>query len=70
MQEYHMLISLYYLKPYLMNIDKSVYNRNIILLTPMNKIQKVDVVPQLVHGELFDNCAIYIKEDYIYLDLK
>ena len=43
-------------------IDKSVYNRNRILFTPMNKI----IVPELkiVIGKIFDNCATYIKEDY------
>jgi len=53
-------------------IDKSVYNRNRILFTPMNKIKKDDVVPELkiVKGSIFDNCATYIKEDYIDLDLK
>ncbi len=53
-------------------IHKSVYNRNRILFTPMNKIRKDDVVPELkiVNGEIFDNCATYIKEDYIDLDLK
>ena len=53
-------------------IDKSVYNRNRILFTPMNKIKKDDVVPELkiVNGSIFDNCATYIKEDYIDLDLK
>ena len=53
-------------------IDNSVYNRNRILFTPMNKIKKDDFVPELkiVNGEIFDNCATYIKEDYIDLDLK
>jgi len=53
-------------------IDKSVYNRNRILFTPMNKIKKDDEVPELkiVKGSIFDNCATYIKEDYIDLDLK
>ena len=53
-------------------IDNSVYNRNRILFTPMNKIKKDDVVPELkiVNGDIFDNCATYIKEDYMDLDLK
>ena len=53
-------------------IDKSVYNRNRILFTPMNKIKKDDIVPELkiVNGEIFDNCATYIKKDYIDLDLQ
>ena len=53
-------------------IDKSVYNRNRILFTPMNKIKKDDIVPELkiVNGEIFDNCATYIKEDYVDLDLQ
>ncbi len=53
-------------------IDKSVYNRNRILFTPMNKIKKDDEVPELkiMKGSIFDNCATYIKEDYIDLDLK
>ena len=52
-------------------IDTSVYNRNRILFTPMNKIKKDDFVPELkiVNGEIFDNCATYVKEDYIDLDL-
>ena len=51
-------------------IDTSVYNRNRILFTPMNKIKKDDIVPELkiVNGKIFDNCATYIKEDYIDLD--
>ena len=38
----------------------------------MNKIRKDNVVPELkiVNGNIFDNCATYIKEDYIDLDLK
>ncbi len=38
----------------------------------MNRIKKDDVVPQLtrIKGDIFDNCATYIKEDYINLDLK
>jgi hypothetical protein len=53
-------------------LDKSVYDRNRILFTPMNKIKKDDIVPELkiVNGEIFDNCATYIKEDYIDLDLE
>jgi hypothetical protein len=53
-------------------IDNSVYNRNRILFTPMNTIKKDDFVPELkiVNGKIFDNCATYIKEDYIDLDLK
>jgi hypothetical protein len=53
-------------------IDNSVYNRNRILFTPMNKIKKDDIVPELkiVNGKIFDNCATYIKEDYIDLDLQ
>ena len=52
-------------------IDNSVYDRNRILFTPMNKIKKDDFVPELkiVNGEIFDNCATYIKEEYIDLDL-
>jgi hypothetical protein len=53
-------------------IDKTVYNKNRILFTPMNKKKKDDVVPELkiVNGNIFDNCATYIKEDYIDLDLQ
>jgi hypothetical protein len=53
-------------------IDESVYNRNIILFASMNKIKKDDIVPELktVNGDIFDNCAAYIKEDYTALDLK
>ncbi len=53
-------------------IDKSVYNKNRILFTPMNKIKKDDVVPELkiINGSIFDNCATYIKEDFIDLDLQ
>ena len=53
-------------------IDTSVYNRNRILFTPMNKIKKDDEVPELetLRGSIFNNCATYIKEDYIDLDLK
>jgi hypothetical protein len=53
-------------------IDQSVYDRNRRLFTPMNKIKKDDVVPEfkIVNGEIFDNCATYIKEDYVVLDLK
>ncbi len=38
----------------------------------MNKIKKDDIVPELktVNGDIFDNCAAYIKEDYTALDLK
>jgi hypothetical protein len=37
----------------------------------MNKIKSDDIVLELkiVNGEIFDNCAAYIKEDYIDLDL-
>jgi hypothetical protein len=36
-------------------VDKSVYNRNRLLFTPMNKIKKDDVVPelQIVNGKIF-----------------
>jgi hypothetical protein len=53
-------------------IDTSVYNRNRILFTPGNTLKKDDVVPMLNHikGNRFDNCATYIKEDYIDLDLE
>ena len=53
-------------------IDNSVYNPNRILFTPMNKIKKDNVVPELtnIEGTIFDNCATYIKEDYIDLDLE
>ncbi len=41
------------------SIDKSVYNRNRILFTPMNKIKKDDIVPELeiVKGDAFDKCV-------------
>ena len=53
-------------------IDNSVYNPNRILFTPMNKIKKDNVVPELtnIKGTIFDNCATYIKEEYIDLDLE
>lgn len=46
-------------------IDKSVYSRNRILFTPLNRIKKDDEVPELknIRGDIFDNCATYIKED-------
>lgn len=52
-------------------IDKSVYNINRILFTPLNTIKKDDEVPKLetLKGDIFDNCATYIKEDYNDLDL-
>ena len=51
-------------------IDNSVYNHNRILFTPLNRIKKDDVVPQLdcIKGKIFENCATYIKEEYIDLD--
>ncbi len=39
----------------------------------MNKFKKDDIVPELkidLNGKIFDNCATYIKEDYIDLDLQ
>ncbi len=41
------------------------------MFTPMNKIKKDDIVPELkiVKGDVFDNCVSWIKEDYIDLEL-
>jgi hypothetical protein len=53
-------------------IDKSVYNPKRILFTPMNRSKKDVVAPQLtlIKGDIFDNCATYIKEEYIDLETK
>jgi hypothetical protein len=50
--------------------DKSVYQRNRVMLVPLSNRKKNDVVPPLkvIKGNLFDCCATYIKEDYEDLD--
>ncbi len=44
-------------------VDKSVYNRNRLLFTPMHEIKNDDVAPELkiVNGKIFQNCSTYIK---------
>ena len=53
-------------------IDKSVYNPNRILFTPLSDRKKDLDVPPLINikGSIFDCCASYILEDYEDLDSK
>ena len=52
-------------------IDKSVYNPNRILFTPLSNRKRNEDVPPLnvIKGTIFDCCATYILEDYEDLDL-
>lgn len=53
-------------------IDKSVYNPNRILFTPLSNRKRDEDVPPLnvIKGTIFDCCATYILEDYEDLDLR
>jgi len=53
-------------------LDKSVYDYSRVMMAPLSNRKKNEIVPELktIKGTIFDNCASYIKEDYLDLDLK
>lgn len=53
-------------------IDSSIYNKNRKMFLPLTNMKLKKKVPQLklIKGDLFDNCATYIQEDYEDLDLR
>lgn len=53
-------------------IDAGVYTNNRQLHLPLTNMKAFDKVPQmkLIKGNIFDNCATYIEEDYEDLDLR
>jgi hypothetical protein len=53
-------------------LDASVYKPSSKLMLPLTNIKIYQKVPQLklIKGDIFDNCATYIEEDYEDLDLR
>ena len=53
-------------------IDKGVYSKHRQLHLPLTNMKAHEKVPQmkLIKGNIFDNCATYIEEDYEDLDLR
>lgn len=53
-------------------VDAGVYTNNRQLHLPLTNMKAFDKVPQmkLIKGNIFDNCATYIEEDYEDLDLR
>jgi hypothetical protein len=53
-------------------VDKGVYDTNRKMHLPLTNMKAFEKVPQLklIKGNIFDNCATYIEEDYEDLDLR
>ena len=51
-------------------LDKSVYDKNRMLFTPLRNRKRNEVIPTLnvIKGSIFDCCTTYFKEDYFDLN--